>query len=72
MVRPPEAPEESIKMDWLPGQNLDMRVSILALLNLVSYNMRMVGVPCWLFLFIIMCLLVLLMPLIFHDIVFID
>ena len=72
MVRPVEVLEESRKMDWRMGQSLDMRVSILVLLDLVSCNMRMVGLSCWIFFLIILCLLGLLMPLIFQDIIFID
>ena len=33
---PPEAPEESMDMDWLPHQSMDIRGSMLELLVLVS------------------------------------
>ena len=71
MVRPTEAPEESMEFDWLLRQSLDIRESILELLDLVSCNIRMVGLSCWIFLLIILCLLGLLMPLIFQDIIII-
>ena len=54
IVRPPEAPEDSREMDWLPRQSLDIRESMLELLDLVSCNMRIVGLSCWTF-FLSLC-----------------
>ena len=71
IVRPPETPEDSMEMNWLPRQSLDIRESMLELLDLVSCNMRIVCLYCWIFFLIILCFLGLLMPLIFQDISFI-
>ena len=49
IVRPPEAPKVSREMDWLSRQNLDIRESMLELLDLVSCNMRIVGLSWWIF-----------------------
>ena len=42
MVRPLEAAKESMEMEWLSYQSLEIRESMLELLDLVSCNIRMV------------------------------
>lgn len=71
IVRPLDAPEVSTDTDWLPFQSLAIRFSMELLSFLVSWIIKILGYSASILFQIIRCLEGLLIPLIFHEMIFI-
>lgn len=67
IARPPEVPEASTKIAWLPEHAFAMVLSRAVELHLVSCRKKMWGFSCWIMLFISLYFPGLLSPWIFHE-----